>query len=563
MTLRREIWFAGRGIAALAALAALPGGAAAGGLLLPGAGAVSTSRAGAAVASADDGEAIVLNPAGIAKAEGTTITLSAALVDYAMAFQRRGSYDTVPTESYPYAQQPFAGVKNDASPSTGIGALQPVPVIAVLSDLGGRIPGLHVGAGIYAPNAYPFRDLCTELSGGCQKYQFGDNPNIPPPPSRYDVMKQEAAVFLPSLAAAYRILPELDVGLRLSWGFASLKSTTALWGTATANYEEDVKKDGVISADVRDNFVFGYGLGATYRPTPNLELAANYSSELDIYASGTATSQLGPSAGLPGQPTTIAPKPDNLATCARGGTPDALKACIGLALPRNAQIAGRYKFLDAAGRLRGDVELDLDWENWGKTCSAGDFNTGKCVSPGDYRVVVDAAVALNGIPTIDLQDARIPHGFQDTYGVRAGGSYHIPVGAARGDGSHNEVILRGGLGYETAAAKAGWLRADLDGAARTTITAGAAYRLQRYEISLGGGTILEGSPSNPNVGGGAAPCNPTTVDKTCNGSTAHQGPDPINPILPPGDQNQVLNPVNQGDYKSHYLLFMLGISVWF
>ncbi len=560
MTLRREIWFAGPGFAALA-LAALPRLAVAGGLLLPGAGAVSTSRAGAAAASADDGEAIVLNPAGIAKSTGTTITLSAALIDYAMEFQRRGSYDAVTGESYPYANQPFAAVKNDESPPTGLGALQPVPVVAVLSDLGGRLGGLYLGVGLYAPNAYPFRDLCTELSGGCQKYTFGDNPNIPPPPTRYDVMKQDAAVFLPSLAAAYRILPGLDVGLRASWGFANLKSTTALWATATANYQEDIKKDGVISADVTDDFVFGYGLGATYRPTPNLELALNYASELDIYAKGTATSQLGPSAGLPGLPTTIGPRPDNEATCAPGGTADALKACIDLALPRNAQLAGRYKFLDAAGRLRGDVELDLDWENWGKTCSDDDFNKGKCVSPGDYRVVIDAAVALNGTPTIPLNDARISHGFRDTYGVRAGGSYHLPVGAARGDGSHDEVILRGGLGYETAAARTGWLRADIDGAARTTITAGAAYRMQRYEISLGGGAILEGSPSNPNVGGGSAPCNPTMADPTCNGSTVHQGPDPINPILP-SDQ-QVLNPVNQGDYKSHYLLFMLGVTAWF
>ena len=34
-----------------------------------------------------------------------------------------------------------------------------------------------------------------------------------------------------------------------SWGFANLKSTTALWASPAANYEEDVKKDGVISAD--------------------------------------------------------------------------------------------------------------------------------------------------------------------------------------------------------------------------------------------------------------------------------------------------------------------------
>jgi hypothetical protein len=40
----------------------------AGGLFVPGSGPVSTSRAGASVASTDDGEAMALNPAGFAKA---------------------------------------------------------------------------------------------------------------------------------------------------------------------------------------------------------------------------------------------------------------------------------------------------------------------------------------------------------------------------------------------------------------------------------------------------------------------------------------------------------------
>lgn len=538
-----------------------PGLASAGGLLLPGAGAVSTSRAGAAVASADDGEALVLNPAGLAKSEGTTITLSAAMIQYAMEFQRRGSYDAVNGESYPYEGQPFAAVKNDASPPLGIGSIQPVPVFAVTSDVGGRLGPVRLGLGVYAPNAYPFRELCTELSGGCQKYVFNQDPNIPPPGTRYDVMKQDAAVFLPSLAVAWRVIPRLDVGLRLSGGFANVKQTTALWGSPNANYAEDIKRDGVLAADASDGFVPGFGLGVTFRPTPSLELAANYSSELDIHAKGTATSQLGPSAGLPGIPTTIGPRADADARCAPGGTMEALKACIDLALPRTAQLAGRYKFLDAAGKLKGDVELDLDWENWGKTCSEDEFNSGDCVSPGDYRVVVDASVYLAGAPVLPLNDAKISHGFQDTYGVRVGGSYHLPVGAPRGDGNRNEVILRGGLGYETAAARTGWLRADIDGAARTTIALGAAYRMQRFELSVGGGAILEGSPSNPNVGGGATPCNPTDADQTCNGSTTHQGPDPINPLL---DANsQALSPVNQGDYKSHYLLLMLGASAWF
>ena len=35
------------------------------------------------------------------------------------------------------------------------------PMIAVVTDLGGAVPGLHAAAGLYAPNAYPFRDMNT------------------------------------------------------------------------------------------------------------------------------------------------------------------------------------------------------------------------------------------------------------------------------------------------------------------------------------------------------------------------------------------------------------------
>src|SRR5690242_17740323 len=81
--------------------------ASAGGLYLPGSGAISTSRAGAAVASTDNGEAIGLNPAGIAKTTGTTFTLSMAIIDYAMSFQRRGTYDDIPDADLSYEGQRY------------------------------------------------------------------------------------------------------------------------------------------------------------------------------------------------------------------------------------------------------------------------------------------------------------------------------------------------------------------------------------------------------------------------------------------------------------------------
>ncbi len=527
----------------------LPVTAQAGGLFLPGSGAVSTSRAGAAVASADDGEALSINPAGLAKSQGTTITLSMAIINYAMEFTRRGTYDPIAEEALPYEGQPYPTVKNDPSPPLGIGSYQPVPLIAIVSDLGDAVPGLTLAAGLYAPNAYPFRDMCTKLDSGCEKYAFNGDFNQPPPPQRYDIVHQEAAVVLPSLGAAYRITPDLDIGGRFSAGWADLKSTTTIWANLN-NYSEYVKNDAEFEVDAIDKFVYGWALGVAFRPSPVIELAANYSSKISINAKGTAKSQNGPNASLNGLPLLILPAADEAARCAPGGTRDAQKACVEFDLPMNATLGGRYKFLTKEGKLRGDVELNVGWENWGSDRAS------------NYRVVVDADVYVvdaNGSENyaISLKDNDVRHGFQDTYSARLAGSYRIPSGET------NEIILRGGVGHDTAAAKEGWLRADVDGAARTTITLGAGYRAKRFEINVGGGAILEGSPENP------GDCNPTGPggqfgcgpNNTENPSDDRQGPDPITPVLLPDLQTE--SPVTQGTYKAHYVLFMLGFSTWF
>jgi hypothetical protein len=97
-----------RGVTILVLASVCSGGVAvAGGMYLPGSGAISTSRAGAAVASTDTGEAIALNPSGLAKTSGTTITLSMAIIDFAMTFQRRGTYDAVPNVDLPYEGTPY------------------------------------------------------------------------------------------------------------------------------------------------------------------------------------------------------------------------------------------------------------------------------------------------------------------------------------------------------------------------------------------------------------------------------------------------------------------------
>ena len=540
-----------RELTILGSLLAAPAAAHAGGLFLPGSGAISSARAGAAVASADDGEALGINPAGLAKTRGTTITLSAAAIQYSMKFTRAGAYDPLPAADpdQTFIGTHYATVENQPDLPLGVGSFQPIPVIAIVSDLGGAVPNLRVAGGLYAPNAYPFRDMS-------QGYQFNGNFGTPPPPTRYDILEQEAAVFLPSLAASYRITPQLDAGIRLSWGIAQLKSTVALWGSPD-NYEENVKNDGLLTADVSDNFVPAAGLGVTYRPAPNLELGASFSSMAAIQARGTGASELGPgAASLGGMTVSIHPSSTPRCDPSGGGTIAALKTCVSLQIPMTATIGGRYKLLDAAGGLRGDVELDIGWENWGKRC---DFiKDPGCTSPGQYRVVVDAEPHLDGIVAPAFKDSVVEHRLKDTFSFRLGGSYHLPLGGAPGA---SRIILRGGVAYDTRAAEEGWLRADVDGAARLTTAVGGAYRTGRYEINIGAGYVSEGKNTN----GGS--CNPTSTTEGCIGNGSENpvdqrsGPDPINPLINPNVQAE--SPINQGTIESSYLMFMAGVSTWF
>ena len=542
------------------------GTASAGGLLLPGAGAVSTARAGASVASTDDGEALSINPAGIAKAKGTTITIGFAAIDYFMSFKRAGTYDNLTEEAVPYAGQPYPTITNDPKPPLGIGGFQPVPVIAIISDLGGRIPGLHVGVGIYAPNAYPFRDM-NNVNG---KPYFVPNPTTgygfptfgsPPPPTRYDIIHEEAAIVLPSIAVAYSILPNLDVGGRFSLGFATLNSSVAVWGEPE-NYEENVKADGLFTLNAKDNFVTTWALGATWRPTSQLEFGANYTAPIDIHAQGDAESVNGPNVTLNGAPIQIEPILGSAARCADGGTSQVLKGCVDVELPMTAQLGARYKVLDEKGRFKGDIEVDLDWEHWGASCDyTKDPN---CLDPSDFHVTVDGQVATAQMPMngIDLKTNLVTHGLQDTYAVRVGGSWVFPV-------AENAIVVRGGIGYDTAAAQPGWERADLDGAARTMLSAGGSYKMHRVSFDAGFGVILEGTRTanrncDPTAGAGMG-CAGNGQDAQVAGWSPtgpfRQGPDPINPIIAPNVQAE--SPVNQGTFTSHYLMFMLGASTWF
>lgn len=498
----------------------------AGGLFLPGTGPVSTGRAGAAIASTEGPEAIAANPAGMAKSEGTQITVGSSLISHSQSFQRNGSYDSVPGQNLAWAGERYGVVEDNAKPKIGFGSFQAIPLIGVTHNFDCVLKGFSAGFAIFAPNAYPTRSIGDD-------YQL-DDASQPPPPTRYDIVSQNATAINPTVAVAYRVLPQLDVGARFTWGISQVDSRRFTW--VGENYPEWGGSDSSVVLKAKDSFVPGWAAGLTYRPLPALEVAAQYTAAMKSHAVGSAVITPSKDARLSNQMVffTNAVEPDPL--CQPGTSSTELKACVDFMLPMFASVGGRYKFNNAAGKMRGDIELNVQWENWS--------------AASDTKASVKGLI--NG--EIDIKDAYVRHGFRDTYSVRVGGSYNSPVAG-------HDLTVRGGAAYDSGAAKPGWERLDFDGAARIMATGGASYRLDRYQFDLGAGVALQGTR---NVGGD---CNPTKTMPGCLGNGQQTpvldraGWDPGQAAFPL--ESQAENPVNHGQYKSHYVLIMLGATTWF
>ena len=157
-----------------------------------------TSGAGAFAAKADDPSAIFHNPAGLAKLTGTIIQLGINFVNFSQTFQREGVYDQCtdpkcPDGGLPFAGQPYEKIENQAHGAVSIADFAVVPLISAASDFGLDIP-IVFAAGIFAPvSGSPDREYAPD-------YSIEADPNTPPPPGRYDIIRQEVVVVLPSPA---------------------------------------------------------------------------------------------------------------------------------------------------------------------------------------------------------------------------------------------------------------------------------------------------------------------------------------------------------------------------
>jgi long-subunit fatty acid transport protein len=495
-------------LAVLVAVAAVdtlgPGAARAGGILVGEAGSQAQERGGAFVAKADDPTALAINPAGLIKAEGVAVYVGVNLLHYNLTYQR---VVTQPIEGEPTR---FPAAENGAH-------WQPIPEIAVVERITDR---LAFAQGLYAPQAFPNRDFPCLTVTDCTVDAAGTAA-----PQRYDIVHQESIIAFPSLALAYRLLPQLDLGARASWGFATVKARNFTW--ATINHGEDPGYDGDFQASATDSMVLSFGFGALYRPTNFLEIGAAFSTGGKVRSKGNGTATLGSKVQFVNLHPIIEPvTPDAAAACERGGTVPELKTCIDFDLPRKAQLGVRYVFRDGHGREQGDVELDGRWEGHN--------------ADSDVLVTVDGQ---DSVLKKQLQPVLIQHGFRSVWSGRLGGAYRFAVGAEQG------LTVRGGLAFDTAAAPDAWTRADIDGKARQTFAVGLAYDLPGWQVDVGIALVHEGQVTV------------TRVDNPSPTPDNRAQPDPPQPLF---DRNQQeYHPINEGTYDSGYVIGSFGLTARF
>ncbi len=523
-------------IATLATFTLLIGGAPAlalaGGITNPGYGSQAQPRAGAFAAKADDPSAIFHNPAGLAKLKGTIIQLGINLINFSQTFQRAGTYDACtdakcPVGGLPYAGQAYEKIENQSHGKFHLGNFAVVPLLSASSDFGLDLP-IVFAAGIFAPGA---GSADREFA---PNYQIEADPNSPPPPGRYDVIRQEVTVLMPSLAVGYSITDKIDVGARVSWGFADIKSENAIWGLR--NYEEWEGFDVQFGVEASDAFVPSFGFGAMYRPRDDFEFGFNYRSKSSIRAKGIGLVRSGSGTLIEGIDA-LQPRTDAPFVCGGGGTLAAFTNCVELDLPQVASIAGRWILHDLNGTERADIELDVQWENW----SAASTTTN----------LIDARTVTLG----KLPPTLIQHGYKDVFSFRLGGAYRLPV-------ANDALSVRAGLAYDTKTADESWTRLDQDGFARTTLAAGLAYEIPGWRFELSGGAILEGTRTVDHGG-----CNPERGNLGCeldNEETPvfdRNAPDPSQPIY--SEHNQSQSPFNAGVYEQGYVFMGMGVTAWF
>ena len=397
--------------AAIAALAC-PAVAMAAGFNFPDLGARQLGRGGTGVAAGGEVGALYYNPAALIGVEPWTLQVDAMASLTHVDFQRTNAQ----------------GVADGYGPVSNSGGVFPNTLTGLAWSTNDAPIPLAFALGVFGPSStgnltYPDpRAVAIPPSGsacdhGCAVDKFA--------PQRYGLISENLVVLYPTLAAAARVAPWLDLGLAFSLRVQSIQNTLAIYGGPAPGYGADFDATGVLKASELGFRVTG---GVLVHPMDGLSFGV--SGHLKEASNGAGTLDLA------------------LPPIAAAGHETIQGNAISLQFTYDPEVRAGVRY------ATGDVSVELDgvWEGWSS------LDQQHIVTHDMYLVTPQGKTAI--------QPSVVTKGWTDAFSARAGLEWRPGQGAFIG--------RVGGL-YETSAIPTATLGVDAPNYQRAGDSIGAEY----------------------------------------------------------------------------------------
>ncbi|MBS2011819.1 MAG: outer membrane protein transport protein [Deltaproteobacteria bacterium] len=396
--------------------------ASAGGLEMPDQGAEAVGRGGAFTAKADNATAVHYNVAGLAQQRGTRAYLGSNASTSSTVFRREGTYADDPNNpATPWGGRAYPAVDNE-------GGMKAFPFLAVTSDFG--LESAAFALAVHTPPASNYAGRVYPLVV-----------NGMPSPARYDqVGGGSSSLIYYTGAAGFRLGSAVDLGVAVTAVSTRIQTRSVSYldaGSACGNGEFhgcDGRAEGEVSGWTATG-----AIGLLARLGDSYTLGAHVRGPVMIDASGQSAST---------------------APTALGGQSQGAKGFeLRTALPVVARLGLRKAFPGARGEI-GDIEIDATYERWSDAQSPG------------------PRARFEMLATTPNAQVTQLHNYNDTFSLRLGGAYNVPVGDSR-------LSFRGGAFYDSTATPSAWTRLDADTLAKiaTTLGVGAKVGSFRFDVA--------------------------------------------------------------------------------